>query len=56
MTVLATDPSALPAAGRALFAAISAKRKALGEEFGGPYIARSTIRSSRGASKSWDFF
>jgi 4-carboxymuconolactone decarboxylase len=39
MTVLAMDPSTLPAAGRALFAAISAKRKARGEEFGGPYIA-----------------
>jgi 4-carboxymuconolactone decarboxylase len=39
MTVLAMDPSALPAVGRALFAAISAKRKARGEDFGGPYIA-----------------
>jgi 4-carboxymuconolactone decarboxylase len=39
MTVLAMDPSTLPAAGRALFAAISAKRKARGEDFGGPYIA-----------------
>src|SRR5207253_5576305 len=36
---LAMDPSSLPSAGRALFAAISAKRKARGEEFGGPYIA-----------------
>jgi 4-carboxymuconolactone decarboxylase len=33
------DPSKLPAAGRALFAEISAKRKARGEHFGGPYIA-----------------
>jgi 4-carboxymuconolactone decarboxylase len=33
------DPSMLPAAGRVLFAAISAKRKAHGEDFGGPYIA-----------------
>jgi 4-carboxymuconolactone decarboxylase len=39
MTVLAMDPSTLPAAGRVLFAAISAKRKAHGEDFGGPYIA-----------------
>jgi 4-carboxymuconolactone decarboxylase len=39
MTMLPTDPSKLPAAGRALFAAISAKRKACGENFGGPYIA-----------------
>jgi 4-carboxymuconolactone decarboxylase len=39
MTVLQMDPSKLPAAGRALFAAIAAKRKARGEGFGGPYIA-----------------
>src|SRR5260370_1707972 len=39
MTVLQMDPSKLPAPGRALFAAISAKRKARGEGFGGPYIA-----------------
>jgi 4-carboxymuconolactone decarboxylase len=39
MTVLAMDPSSLPPVGRALFAAISAKRKAHGEDFGGPYIA-----------------
>src|ERR1700674_3301194 len=39
MTVLTMDPSALSAAGRALFATISAKRKAQGESFGGPYIA-----------------
>jgi 4-carboxymuconolactone decarboxylase len=39
MTVLTMDPAKLPAAGRALFAAISAKRKARGEGFGGPYIA-----------------
>ena len=39
MTVLEMDPSTLPPAGRALFAAISAKRKARGEGFGGPYIA-----------------
>ncbi len=37
--MLPTDPSKLPAAGRTLFAAISAKRKARGEGFGGPYIA-----------------
>ena len=36
MTVLPMDPSALPPAGAALFAAISAKRKARGEGFGGP--------------------
>ena len=39
MTVLEMDPSRLPAAGRALFAAIAAKRRARGEGFGGPYIA-----------------
>src|SRR5437764_3887478 len=39
MTVLEMDSSKLPAAGRALFAAIAAKRKARGEGFGGPYIA-----------------
>jgi 4-carboxymuconolactone decarboxylase len=39
MTELPTDPSKLPAAGRSLFAAISAKRKARGEGFGGPYLA-----------------
>jgi 4-carboxymuconolactone decarboxylase len=39
MTVLAMDPTTLPPAGRALFAEISAKRKARGEDFGGPYIA-----------------
>jgi 4-carboxymuconolactone decarboxylase len=39
MSVLQMDPSELPAAGRALFAAVSAKRKARGEGFGGPYIA-----------------
>jgi 4-carboxymuconolactone decarboxylase len=39
MTVLQMDPSKLPAAGRALFAAVSAKREARGEGFGGPYIA-----------------
>jgi 4-carboxymuconolactone decarboxylase len=39
MTVLEMDPSKLPAAGRALFAAIAAKRKERGEGFGGPYIA-----------------
>jgi 4-carboxymuconolactone decarboxylase len=39
MTVLEMDSSKLPAAGRALFAAIAAKRRARGEGFGGPYIA-----------------
>lgn len=39
MTVLPMDPTKLPAEGRALFAAISAKRKARGAAFGGPYIA-----------------
>jgi 4-carboxymuconolactone decarboxylase len=39
MTVLPMDPSKLPAAGRALFAEMSAKRQARGEHFGGPYIA-----------------
>jgi 4-carboxymuconolactone decarboxylase len=33
------DPAKLPAAGRALFAAIEAKRNARGEHFGGPYLA-----------------
>lgn len=37
--MILTDPSGLPAAGRALFAAISAKRAARGEHLGGPYIA-----------------
>jgi 4-carboxymuconolactone decarboxylase len=39
MTVLTMDPAKLPAAGRALFAEMAAKRKARGEHFGGPYIA-----------------
>ncbi|HEV7981410.1 MAG TPA: carboxymuconolactone decarboxylase family protein, partial [Xanthobacteraceae bacterium] len=39
MSVLEMDPAKLPAAGRALFVAITAKRKARGEGFGGPYIA-----------------
>src|SRR5260370_9651746 len=39
MTVLQMDPSKLPAAGRALFAAIAAKRRVRGEGFGGPYVA-----------------
>lgn len=39
MTVLPMDPSTLPAEGRALFEAISAKRKARGANFGGPYLA-----------------
>jgi 4-carboxymuconolactone decarboxylase len=39
MSVLEMDPAKLSAAGRALFAAIAAKRKARGEGFGGPYIA-----------------
>jgi len=39
MTVLAMDVASLPPAGRALFAALSAKRKARGEGFGGPYVA-----------------
>ena len=39
MTVLPMDPAKLPAAGRALFAEMSAKRNARGEHFGGPYIA-----------------
>jgi 4-carboxymuconolactone decarboxylase len=38
MSVLTMDPSELPPEGRALFAAIAAKRKARGESFGGPYI------------------
>jgi len=33
------DPAKLPAAGRALFAEMSARRNARGEHFGGPYIA-----------------
>ena len=39
MTVLQMDPSRLPPAGRTLFAEMSAKRKARGEGFGGPYTA-----------------
>jgi 4-carboxymuconolactone decarboxylase len=39
MSVLQMDPSRLSVEGRALFAAISAKRKARGEGFGGPYVA-----------------
>jgi 4-carboxymuconolactone decarboxylase len=39
MTILPIDPSKLPAAGRALFATLAAKRKARGENLGGPYIA-----------------
>jgi 4-carboxymuconolactone decarboxylase len=39
MTVLQMDPSKLPAPARALFDAITAKRKARGEGLGGPYIA-----------------
>lgn len=39
MAILPKDPSNLPAAGRALFAAMSAKRKDRGAGFGGPYIA-----------------
>jgi len=39
MNVLPMDPSMLPAKGRALFDAISAKRKAQGANFGGPYLA-----------------
>ncbi len=39
MTVLPMDPAQLPAAGRALFAEMSARRNARGEHFGGPYIA-----------------
>src|SRR5437899_5141866 len=39
MPVLAMDPAKLPAAGRVLYSAISAKRKARGEGFGGPYVA-----------------
>jgi 4-carboxymuconolactone decarboxylase len=39
MTVLQMDPSKLSAAGRALFAAMAAKRKTRGEGFGGPYTA-----------------
>jgi 4-carboxymuconolactone decarboxylase len=39
MAVLEMDPSRLSPEGRALFAAIAAKRKARGEGFGGPYIA-----------------
>ena len=39
MSVLEMDPSRLPPEARALFASISAKRKARGEGFGGPYVA-----------------
>ena len=39
MSVLEMDPARLSPEARALFASISAKRKARGEGFGGPYIA-----------------
>ena len=39
MTILPMDPAKLPAAGRALFAEMAARRNARGEHFGGPYIA-----------------
>jgi 4-carboxymuconolactone decarboxylase len=39
MTALAMDPARLPPAGRVLFAEMAAKRKARGEDFGGPYFA-----------------
>jgi 4-carboxymuconolactone decarboxylase len=39
MSVLEMDPSRLSPEARALFAAVSAKRKARGEGFGGPYVA-----------------
>jgi 4-carboxymuconolactone decarboxylase len=39
MSVLPLDPAKLPAAGQALFATLSAKRKARGAGFGGPYMA-----------------
>jgi 4-carboxymuconolactone decarboxylase len=39
MSVLEMDPSRLSPEAQALFASISAKRKARGEGFGGPYVA-----------------
>jgi 4-carboxymuconolactone decarboxylase len=39
MTVIPMDPTKLPAAGQSLFATLSAKRKARGTGFGGPYVA-----------------
>lgn len=39
MSVLPLDPTKLPAEGQALFATLSAKRKARGAGFGGPYMA-----------------
>ncbi|WGJ15238.1 carboxymuconolactone decarboxylase family protein [Methylocapsa sp. D3K7] len=39
MSVLPLDPAKLPAEGQALFATLSAKRKARGADFGGPYMA-----------------
>jgi 4-carboxymuconolactone decarboxylase len=39
MSVLQMDPSRLSPVARTLFDAISAKRKARGEGFGGPYVA-----------------
>ncbi len=39
MSVLEMDPTHLSPEARALFASISAKRKARGEGFGGPYVA-----------------
>ena len=39
MSLLSMDPTKLSPEGRALFATMTAKRKARGEGFGGPYIA-----------------
>jgi 4-carboxymuconolactone decarboxylase len=39
MTVLDMDVTTLPAAARALYATMAARRKAHGEGFGGPYLA-----------------
>jgi 4-carboxymuconolactone decarboxylase len=39
MTVLEMDPARLPYPARIVFDKLAAKRRALGEHFGGPYIA-----------------
>jgi len=39
MTVLEMDAARLPAPAKAMFDSIAAKRRALGESFGGPYLA-----------------
>jgi hypothetical protein len=49
MSVLTMNPSDLSPEGRTLFAEISARRKARGEGFGGPYIV--LLNHLRGGSR-----